>query len=102
MKSAVGRRDRLAIGSFFLALFLLGPVQGGVLYPGLRDGRYGTVLILFFAFFAVASLPFWISVRRSRREPLTWGSRAFQIGTGVILSLDVVWFTSGMIYQLVR
>jgi hypothetical protein len=99
---ATRRRDPLAICSFFIGLFLLGPVQGGLLDPGLRAGHYGTVLLLFLIFFAVVFVPFWISVRRRRREKLSWGSRGFLVGAGVILGLDVLWFAATIIYQLFR
>ncbi len=101
-ESTASRRDPLAISSPFIAFFLLVPVQSGVLDPGLRAGRYGAVVLLFLAIFGVASIPFWLSVRRRRREPRAWGSWGFLVGTGVILSLDVLWFTSVMVYQFLR
>src|SRR6266516_3020413 len=99
---AARQRDPLALGAFFIALVLLGPIQVGVLEPGLRGGRSGMACLLFVLFFVAVFTPFWASVRRRRREPLLWGSSGFLIATGVILSLDILWFASIMIYQLFR
>ena len=96
------RRDLLAVCAFFVALLLLGPIQGGVLDPGLRGGHFAMVFLIFAVFFGVVFTPFWISVRRRRREPLVWGSSGFLVATGVILGLDILWFTSIIIYQLFR
>jgi hypothetical protein len=97
------RRDPLALCAFFLTvLTMVVPVQVGVLTPPLQAGRFGAASLVFALFFAAVFTPFWMSVRRRRREPLLWGSLGGLVATGVILSLDVLWFASVLIYQLFR
>ena len=97
------RREPLAICAFIVAVAtMIVPVQVDILDPALRTGRFGGASIVFPLFFAAVFTPFWMSVRRRRREPLNWGSFGFLIATGVILSLDVLWFASVLIYQSFR
>ena len=102
-QAPVPRGDPLAKVAFFLAILIMVlPVEADILDPALRHGRFILASIVAGFFFAVVFTPFFLAMRRRRREPVVWGGRGFLIATGVILVLNVLWFASILIYQLFR
>jgi hypothetical protein len=78
------------------------PVEADILTPLLIRRRLGITTFVAALIFAAVCVPFFLGLRRKRREPLVWGGRPLLIATAVILSLNVLWFGSVLIYNLFR
>jgi hypothetical protein len=97
------RRDPLAVIAFVLAVFLMiVPVEADILHPLFLRGHFGLAALVAAFFSAIVFTPYFLAVRRRRREPQAWSGRGFLIATGVILVLNIIWFCCIIIFQFFR
>jgi hypothetical protein len=83
-------------------LFMVLPVEVGILTPLLIHHRLGLAALVATLFFSAVCVPLFVGLRRKRRQQLLWGGRAFLIATGFVLSLNLLWFASVLMYNLFR
>jgi len=91
IKTAVRRDDGLDLLALFLAfLIMICPTEADILDVLLRRQKFLKASILAVLCFAVVFTPFFLSIRRRRREPHVLRPRAALWATGVILGLNVL------------
>ena len=89
---ATRRANECAVIAFWLALSLMiFPIQADVIVIALRTHRYVEVALVAVACFAIVFTPFCIAQYRLLREPGKWRGRGYQIATGIILVLDILY-----------
>ncbi len=95
------QKDWLATSSFWLALLIMiWPTEADILDSVFRAKRLGTAVLIFAVCFLIVAVPFFLSWGRVRRNPSVWTGRGYRIATVVILSINLFWFCTILIYQL--